>query len=242
MTPAPRPAPQPVTPVEIPNDYAATGTGALRNVITLPADLPESVRDAVLEHMGDPRPRPAVMTFGSWPREKGGKKEPIEWLVVKTVTVYNVFLVSKDVLDRQPFNDKGKASWTDSSLRRWLNNDFLNGAFSPEEKKRILTGSVAVGNGAVSDRVFIPCREEALILLSDPRDKTAAPTGYALSPDMPVDSISGGAPWWIRGQGGAKCELISHMGFVGEVNDQSLTMVGVRPALWITTKNPEDLP
>mgnify|MGYP000320325746 CR=1 FL=1 len=48
-----------------------------------------------------------------------------------------VLLLSEYGLDAQPFDTSGKERvlWKDSTIRKWLNNDFYNSAFSVEGKR-----------------------------------------------------------------------------------------------------------
>lgn len=61
-------------------------------------------------------------------------KEDIEWIVLSQDDEKAV-LLSKYALDRQPYNDKdAEVSWKESSLRKWLNKEFIEEAFSEEER------------------------------------------------------------------------------------------------------------
>ena len=89
--------------------------------------------------------------------------EPIEWLVLSTED-RGILLISRYVLDCVPYNDTDEeVTWESCSLRKWLNDDFLNTAFTPEEKLRINTVSVqnddnkrwgAPGGNLTGDKVF----------------------------------------------------------------------------------------
>lgn len=65
-------------------------------------------------------------------------KQPIEWFILdKTDGV--ALLISKYVLDSKKFDENRETStWEDSSLRKWLNDEFYNVAFNDEEKQSIL--------------------------------------------------------------------------------------------------------
>lgn len=63
--------------------------------------------------------------------------ESIEWQVID-VKDDKALIVSNSVLDCKRFNeDDGNTNWSDSSLRKWLNSDFYDNAFSDEEKRSI---------------------------------------------------------------------------------------------------------
>ena len=80
-----------------------------------------------------------TVTFGSYPQfdMSDTKKEPIEWLVVKREGS-GVLLLSKYVLDYKQFNEiYEKTDWGKSTLRKWLNEEFFEKAFSDIEKSFI---------------------------------------------------------------------------------------------------------
>ena len=63
--------------------------------------------------------------------------EEIEWLVVEAEEEY-CCLVSKYILDVKPYHDKMEdVNWETCWLRNWLNEEFIQTAFSAEEQKLI---------------------------------------------------------------------------------------------------------
>ena len=82
-----------------------------------------------------------VVTFGTY----NGRE--IEWIVVDT-KFNKALLVSKYVLAHQPMilseYDDGK--WRKTYLRKWLNEDFYETAFSSDEQKIILEEKVGIPN------------------------------------------------------------------------------------------------
>lgn len=71
--------------------------------------------------------------------------EPIEWIVLKR-DGENALLLSKYALDAKPFNDQdAPISWEKCTLRKWLNEDFLNTAFTEEEKEVVQLRNVDNG-------------------------------------------------------------------------------------------------
>ena len=73
------------------------------------------------------------ITYGSY------QGEAIEWRVLDKKDD-EVLLLSEYGLDAQPFDTSGKdrVLWKDSTIRKWLNDDFYNSAFSEDEKKNIV--------------------------------------------------------------------------------------------------------
>ena len=68
--------------------------------------------------------------------------EAIEWRVLDKKGD-EVLLLSEYGLDAQPFDTSGKERvlWKDSTIRKWLNNDFYTSAFSEKEKEYIVLSS-----------------------------------------------------------------------------------------------------
>ncbi len=80
-----------------------------------------------------------VWTFGSYYINSGSIKDPIEWIVLERHE-NKALLISKYALAYKKFNETNVSCWwTTCTLRKWLNEDFLNSAFSASEKERILT-------------------------------------------------------------------------------------------------------
>ena len=65
--------------------------------------------------------------------------EAIEWRVLDKKGD-KVLLLSEYGLDIQPFDtsDVSRVLWKDSTMRKWLNKDFYDNAFSENEKKNIV--------------------------------------------------------------------------------------------------------
>ena len=68
--------------------------------------------------------------------------EEIEWRVLDKKGD-EVLLLSEYGLDAQSFDtsDESRVLWKDSTIRKWLNDDFYNSAFSVDEKKNIILSS-----------------------------------------------------------------------------------------------------
>lgn len=65
------------------------------------------------------------------------KYKPIKWIVLQAENK-EAFLLSDVILDKQAYNtDFEYITWEESSLRAWLNEKFINRAFSDEEKGKI---------------------------------------------------------------------------------------------------------
>lgn len=86
---------------------------------------------------GDPFP---TITFGNYNQKSfSTSKDPIEWYILEKRDD-KAILLSKYVLDQTKYNSKTtETNWNQSSIRKWLNDTFMNDAFTKTEKKFIIT-------------------------------------------------------------------------------------------------------
>ena len=106
-----------------------------------------------------------VVTFGNYYQSNATTKEPIQWRVLEIDSVnHKKLLLSVYVLDAKPYHtSRTSITWEGSTLRTWLNNDFLNTAFSETERAKILTTHLnnpdslygTAGGNATDDKVFL---------------------------------------------------------------------------------------
>ena len=156
--------------------------------------------------------------FGSYEQDNNTKNgnEEIEWIVLSK-SKSEIFVVSKYALDCKPYNTEYiEITWEECSLRKWLNDDFYNTAFSKSEKSLIKTTKVknddnpiygtqygAKGGNDTKDKIF-------LLSLDDIKNtsygfgsnydqtditRTCTPTAYAVAQGIRIyfglDSTSG---------------------------------------------------
>ena len=79
--------------------------------------------------------------FGSYEQDNNmfNGNEPIEWMILDVEQDGTLTLLSKYALDAKPYNTSyTHVTWERCTLRKWLNEDFYNAAFSAEEKMKIL--------------------------------------------------------------------------------------------------------
>ncbi len=155
----------------------------------------------------------SYVTFGSYPQNNGDTPEPIEWLVLEN-DGESALLLSKYGLDCQPFNAEPDVTWETCTLRKWLNESFLNEAFSAEEQGMIKTSVVTAdanpefdtppGNDT-NDKVFCLSIPEAQKYFSSDESRKCQPTAYAVSRKAYRDSDTGCCGFWLRSPG--FCEL-----------------------------------
>ena len=150
-----------------------------------------------------------IITFGTYEQDNLTifGPEPIEWIVLD-VQDGKALLLSRYGLYPKPYNtDWVYVTWEDCTLRTWLNDDFLNEAFNPEEQSSILItevdnsdaqgfdwttveGDGTTGGNNTEDRIFLlSCAEADRYLgvkchnidAGDNVQSRVAPTKYAIS-------------------------------------------------------------
>ena len=182
-----------------------------------------------------------IVEFGSYPFEADGTKQPIKWAVLKQEG-NKALLLSAYGLDAKPYDKEGGETWENCTLRKWLNEDFYNIAFSDEEKKRIHLTAVRnaykptygkPGNDT-EDRIFLLSIEEAKRYLTKIGRETR-PTPYAVKQGA-FESLSGITEWWLRspGRNTGFTARVNHGGGVDDFGSYvDLRNDAVCPALWI---------
>ena len=182
------------------------------------------------------------ITFGRYEQSREG--EEIEWLVLAKKKG-RALLISKRALECKLYNKRNTEHvWSTASLRKWLNREFLNAAFSDEERARIPTVKIASDNtfGITSgkstrDKVFLLSIDEAKTYFASNQARACEPTELALSHGV---SSSGGCKWWLLSPG-TDYYCVCYVYESGEISDSGSSVdnatVGVRPALWIELKS-----
>ena len=92
-----------------------------------------------------------IIKFGNYFINDDKNKEPIEWRVLE-VSNNKALLVTKDAIDGKPYNTEWEdITWEQCSLRQWLNNEFINQAFSKKEGSIIFSVWPGTQTSAFSD-------------------------------------------------------------------------------------------
>ena len=175
-------------------------------------------------------------------------KEDIAWLVLE-VKDGKALVVSKYALDCKQYNTSNTdVTWETCTLRKWLNNDFINAAFSSYEKAMIPTVTVSAdknpdysanpGN-ATQDQVFLLSITEANKYFNSTGARQCEPTDYAVA-NGAWESDSGNFCWWWLRSPGVTQDSATYVYSGGDViesgNAVDIGTSAVRPALWISLK------
>lgn len=185
---------------------------------------------------------------------------PIEWTVLEFDPSTNqALLISKYCIETMPFHaGSDYGSWENSTMRKWLNNDFVSAAFDQEERATILTTTISNpdnmdygtdSGGDTSDRVFLLSYEEAVYYFPSKTSRQGTPTDYCKKQGCydPVkyarehgtkyaDEEVGHTWWWLRTAGHDEnhtCNVISK-GTASTYGAYKASDEGtVRPAMWV---------
>ncbi len=151
-------------------------------------------------------------SFGSYPQGKNGEREPIEWIILAKENG-KALVISKYALDALPYNtERTDVTWENCSLRKWMNDTFLNNAFSAEEQAKIATTNVSAdknrlygtnSGNSTNDKVFLLSTTEAEKYFPTYELGKGIPTAYARSKGPVLTAIDGVivTPWWLRTNG-----------------------------------------
>ena len=206
----------------------------------------QSVKQALIKNakVGD------IVYFGTYEQDNdtSNGKENIKWLVLEKEN-NRVLVISDKALDCQPYNSSFTVvTWENCTLRKWLNNDFINAAFTAEERAKIPMVTVsadknpvydtAPGN-ATKDKVFLLSIVEAKKYFTSDEARKCIPTAYAVANGVEPSEYTtkdgkGTCGWVLRSfMNVFGADIVSLDGEIDAycfVTDED----AVRPAMWIT--------
>ena len=178
-----------------------------------------------------------ITTFGHYEQDgdESNGPEPIEWLILAEEDD-RMLLVSRYSLDYQPYNtDYTDVTWETCSLRKWLNEEFINAAFDASEQEQILTvvntnpdntnfeaWGIVEGGNDTEDRVFLLSADEADQYFANDDERSTGPCEW----------------WWLRSPGFHSTHatvviLVGEIFTRGHMVNFNYNDHGVRPALWL---------
>ena len=190
-----------------------------------------------------------LVYFGSYEQDNdtGNGNENIRWVVLEVEGDY-ALLLSEYALDCKPYHSTGVNSitWEDCSLRSWLNDEFLNTAFTAGHRMRIVLTRVPADDNPdygteagkdTEDYVFLLSIAEVRKYYPDYPDRICEPTAYARAQGAfsHTDPDRGGW-WWMRTPGASK-DFATSVNSNGILDIEGSTVTGtkgsVRPAIWV---------
>ena len=188
-----------------------------------------------------------ICKFGSYEQNDNTSdgKEEIEWIVLERNGM-SLMLISKYALDCQRYHDSYAfdVTWEACTLRTWLNETFINNAFSAEEQSWIQITKVTAdknpeykippGNDT-KDKIFLLSITEVNKYFGSDDARKCAPTAYTGAQGAYI-SGDNTVWWWLRSPG-CNSDSAANVNLGGTVNTRGsgFTYSGatVRPALWI---------
>jgi hypothetical protein len=206
-----------------------------------------------------------IITFGTYPHTEDGRdKTPIKWRVLHH-SGRELFLLSEYILDCKRYHgmsaditwrDCEDITWRDCDLRKWLNDEFYNTAFHPDEMEFIKTTHCTdngEGSPDTKDKVFLLSVSE-IEDFSDIHGKDLRRTvGTGFAKMKKTDGCSlyvydktnkdnyiikngeavGCSWWWLRTQGNkpSRAYFVGTSYSIRSYANVSLARDGVRPAL-----------
>lgn len=191
--------------------------------------------------------------FGNYYQSNSSTKEPIKWRVL-SVNGNDAFLLADQNLDAKPYNEAHTdVTWATCTLRTWLNNTFLNTAFTSAEQAAIRNTTVVnddnpywdtEGGENTTDKVYLLSIAEAsntaygfngeFHTYSETRE--AKNTAYAEECGVFTSTITeyeGNGYWWLRSPGYVSCNAsyVPSYSYGDDVGHNVNSVSGVRPAL-----------
>lgn len=195
-------------------------------------------------------------TNGDGVADQNDEMQPIRWRIISR-DGDDAFVIADKILDCQPYNDiDTDVTWENCTLRSWLNEDFYNMAFTPEEQNAIIEQSLinennpdygTEGGNDTKDKVYSPCIKD----MNNPnygfyvydwgdQEGIGKVTSYAVKQGVYTDSYEGGSYWWLRSPGDRtwRASYVSYGGCMFMDCEVGNKRVGVRPALHINLSFP----
>lgn len=187
-----------------------------------------------------------IVTYGNYEQDGfySDGEETIEWIVIARDRDNHALLLSRYCLDALPYNeDGGDVTWEDSSIRAWLNGEFLESAFGGDPNGFICTAECKTKDGRsgtdggenTTDRIFLLAVDEVTQYLPKESSRRAPVTEYAKEQGAEYDK-NGNGWWWLRTPGKTQ-DMAAGVHTAGGVNydgrDVDRTDLCIRPALWL---------
>jgi len=193
------------------------------------------------------------ITFGTYEQDNDttNGKEDIEWLVLEKQGD-KILVISKYALDCVYFSEENKnykipqqvsdISWEDSTVRKWLNDEFVSESFYAEEANRIPMVDVSVNTNEdyyldegedTKDRLFLLSVDEVAEYFPTDEERICLATEYVKEKVAIIGNQTVNTMWGLRTRkkGNTYVSVLWNGSFY---NNSVGDVVIVRPAMWIT--------
>ena len=182
--------------------------------------------------------------FGVY-NQSGTGVDPIKWRVLQN-SGSQLFLLADDNLDCKEYNESDSlVTWESCTLRTWLNDNFINSAFSGAEMSSIADTSVinsdnpdygTSGGNNTTDKLLLLSIDEVRNTtygFTDDNSRLAEDTAY--TSNYAILEYGPCGPWWQRSPGIHDDFSAAYVHADGEVSTSGLSVdiseVAIRPAL-----------
>ncbi len=201
-------------------------------------NLPITIVNTSKAKIGD------YVVFGKYEQDNNTKngKENIEWLVIGDDGNGHLLVVSRYCLDITCWNSDNKfVEYKDSEHKKWLNNSFYKGAFTEEEKSKIVSvntnDKITSPKSSGSDYVFLMSIDEINKYFTD-IDKRASASKYCKA--RGAGDFGNKYTFWSTRTPSTSEEgkyfTVAVFGDITSDNPDGVSVVGhmtTRPAMWI---------
>lgn len=150
----------------------------------------------------------------------------IWWKVIRIQDSMAVIISSNNICTMPYHQPGGNITWANCTLRKWLNNDFISGYFTPAEQSRILPCNLNNDNNPQYNTPGGVPMYDKVFLLSIKEAKTLFANNQARAND---------SWWWLRSPGYYPyyAAFVNNDGKVSTNGNYVDRNIGVRPALWL---------
>ena len=193
------------------------------------------------------------LNFGAFEQDTNtdNGKEPVEWIVLNQQD-NKVFLVSRYALEYLPYNPSNRPAnnyswefgdppkdianldftWEASYPRKWLNEEFLEEAFTPIEQERISTFIGTQSNAVAQDRIVLLSKDEVSRYFPSDKERICLSTAQCR---RGLNDYYKKVDWCLR----SPDDNSNYIGLVertGNVRDHAYiySKTAIRPAMWVT--------
>lgn len=197
----------------------------------------------------------STVLFGKYEYSDGGLickndihvKYPLEWMILevddknKKMLLLAKYIVDVEGFANCPIMGSGyNTSWEKSYLRYWLNSDFINTAFTAQERGLICTTHISPEkylHKKTLDRVFLLSEKEYNQFLAG----YSAEAYWSYISQNSLNEIEINAEsrsWWLRTVFGDDDSKVKIINFDGQLScsDSNVSGIGIRPAMWVKLK------
>lgn len=227
--------------------YDASSDGRPVMKIRISEEIPAADSDGEIPGAdGTPDTKRDTVTFGNFYQDTDGKKmTPVKWIVLDEQNGYSLLMTDQIIASKGWMEKENKGStWAETDLRRWLDQDFYNAAFSDEEKSHMaLFDAVQPQNPryktpagkATVDPVSLLSYQELIRYMPTDGERKTKPTDYAIEEGC-YQNPDGDAAWWLRSPG-PEANIPEHLASGGNLGARTHyiddSTIGVRPVIWV---------